>query len=79
MLQFLLFIFPNWAASWQLSSSPFPLKEPPCRQRAVEISSPCQLNLSRAQTSVGVVVRRGGASSGFVHVMTMVQNYVVRR
>ncbi|GFU90571.1 hypothetical protein TNCV_4051531 [Trichonephila clavipes] len=44
------------------SSSPVPLKTRCVRER-------CALNLSRAQTSshwCGVVVRRGGASSGVV-------------
>ncbi|GFV52464.1 hypothetical protein TNCV_4707651 [Trichonephila clavipes] len=47
-----------------MSSSPVPLKTHRVRQR-------CTLNLLRAQTSsrwCGVVVRRGGASSGVVHV-----------
>ncbi|GFT96952.1 uncharacterized protein TNCV_5107451 [Trichonephila clavipes] len=46
------------------SSSPVPLKTRRVGQR-------CTLNLSRAETSSrwrGVVVRRGGASSGVVHV-----------
>ncbi|GFU26156.1 uncharacterized protein TNCV_5105991 [Trichonephila clavipes] len=46
------------------SSSPVPLKT--CR-----VEQRCTLNLSRAETSsrwCGVVVRRGGASSGVVHV-----------
>ncbi|GFX85294.1 uncharacterized protein TNCV_2675691 [Trichonephila clavipes] len=46
------------------SSSPVPLKT--CR-----VGQGCTLNLSRAGTSsrwCGVVVRRGGASSGVVHV-----------
>ncbi|GFU08114.1 uncharacterized protein TNCV_1528351 [Trichonephila clavipes] len=46
------------------SSSPVPLKIRRVEQR-------CTLNLSRAETSFrwcGVVVRRGGASSGVVHV-----------
>ncbi|GFU42786.1 uncharacterized protein TNCV_3139711 [Trichonephila clavipes] len=46
------------------SSSPVPLKTRRVGQR-------CMLNLSRAETSsrwCGVVVRRGGASSGVVHV-----------
>ncbi|GFV92193.1 uncharacterized protein TNCV_1896291 [Trichonephila clavipes] len=45
------------------SSSPVPLKTRRVGQR-------CTLNLSRAETSsrwCGVVVRRGGASSGVVH------------
>ncbi|GFW41734.1 transposable element Tcb2 transposase [Trichonephila clavipes] len=47
-----------------VSSSPVPLKTRRVGQR-------CTLNLSRAETSsrwCGVVVRRGGASSGVVHV-----------
>ncbi|GFX78309.1 uncharacterized protein TNCV_5136561 [Trichonephila clavipes] len=47
-----------------ISSSPMPLKTRRVGQR-------CTLNLSRAETSsrwCGVVVRRGGASSGVVHV-----------
>ncbi|GFW37818.1 uncharacterized protein TNCV_4630231 [Trichonephila clavipes] len=47
-----------------ISSSPIPLKTGRLGQR-------CTLNLSIAQTSsrwCGVVVRRGGASSGVVHV-----------
>ncbi|GFT83948.1 hypothetical protein TNCV_2020261 [Trichonephila clavipes] len=47
-----------------MSSSPVPLKAHRVEQR-------CPLNLSRAETSsrwCGVVVRRGGASSGVVHV-----------
>ncbi|GFU04938.1 uncharacterized protein TNCV_1290451 [Trichonephila clavipes] len=47
-----------------MSSSPVPLKTRHVRQR-------CTLNLSRAETSsgwCGVVVRRGGDSSGVVHV-----------
>ncbi|GFW34157.1 uncharacterized protein TNCV_288391 [Trichonephila clavipes] len=63
-------------AGFVTSSSPVPLKTRRVGQR-------CTLNLSRAETRhsrwCGVVVRRGGASSGVVHVMTMVQNYVVRR
>ncbi|GFX81934.1 uncharacterized protein TNCV_2571341 [Trichonephila clavipes] len=46
------------------SSSPVPLKTRRVGQR-------CTFNLSRAETSsrwCGVVVRRGGASSGVVHV-----------
>ncbi|GFS89155.1 uncharacterized protein TNCV_1259031 [Trichonephila clavipes] len=46
------------------SSSPVPLKTRRVGQR-------CTLNVSRAETSsrwCGVVVRRGGASSGVVHV-----------
>ncbi|GFT99703.1 uncharacterized protein TNCV_1140901 [Trichonephila clavipes] len=46
------------------SSSPVPLKTRRVGQR-------CTLNLSRAEMSsrwCGVVVRRGGASSGVVHV-----------
>ncbi|GFX36771.1 uncharacterized protein TNCV_5036071 [Trichonephila clavipes] len=46
------------------SSSPVPLKT--CR-----VGQRCTLNLSRAETSsrwCGVVVRRGGASSGVIHV-----------
>ncbi|GFX41064.1 uncharacterized protein TNCV_2217631 [Trichonephila clavipes] len=46
------------------SSSPVPLKTRRVGQR-------CTLNLSRAETSsrwCGVVVRRGGVSSGVVHV-----------
>ncbi|GFV89877.1 uncharacterized protein TNCV_4691061 [Trichonephila clavipes] len=47
-----------------MSSSPVPLNTRRIGQR-------CTLNLSRAQTSFrwcGVVVRRGGASSGVIHV-----------
>ncbi|GFX33385.1 uncharacterized protein TNCV_812471 [Trichonephila clavipes] len=47
-----------------MSSSPVPLKT--CR-----VSQRCTLNLTRAETSsrwCGVVVRRGGASSGVFHV-----------
>ncbi|GFT77970.1 uncharacterized protein TNCV_4494591 [Trichonephila clavipes] len=47
-----------------MSSSPVPLKS--CR-----LGQRCTLNLSRAETSscwCGVVVRRGGVSSGVVHV-----------
>ncbi|GFU47519.1 uncharacterized protein TNCV_2000221 [Trichonephila clavipes] len=47
-----------------MSSSPVPLKTRRVGQR-------CTLNLSRAETSshwCGVVARRGGASSGVVHV-----------
>ncbi|GFX39511.1 uncharacterized protein TNCV_2668731 [Trichonephila clavipes] len=46
------------------SSSPAPLK-------TLRVGQRCTLNLSRAETSFrwcGVVVRRGGASSGVVHV-----------
>ncbi|GFU16261.1 uncharacterized protein TNCV_4422181 [Trichonephila clavipes] len=46
------------------SSSPVPLK-------TRRVGQQCTLNLSRAETSsrwCGVVVRRGGASSGVVHV-----------
>ncbi|GFV03537.1 uncharacterized protein TNCV_5060781 [Trichonephila clavipes] len=46
------------------SSSPVPRK-------TLRVGQRCTLNLSRAQTSsrwCGVVVRRGGASSGVVHV-----------
>ncbi|GFU20785.1 uncharacterized protein TNCV_4173181 [Trichonephila clavipes] len=51
-------------ACFVTSSSPVPLKIRRVGQR-------CTLNLSRAETSsgwCGVVVRRGGASSGVVHV-----------
>ncbi|GFU68863.1 uncharacterized protein TNCV_1548471 [Trichonephila clavipes] len=51
-------------AGFVKSSSPVPLKTRRVGQR-------CTLNLSRAETSsrwCGVVVRRGGASSGVVHV-----------
>ncbi|GFW37921.1 uncharacterized protein TNCV_4631221 [Trichonephila clavipes] len=51
-------------AGFVTSSSPVPLKTHRVGQR-------CTLNLSRAKTSsrwCGVVVRRGGASSGVVHV-----------
>ncbi|GFV88274.1 FERM domain-containing protein 8 [Trichonephila clavipes] len=50
-------------AGFVTSSSPVPLKDRRVGQR-------CTLNLSRAETSsrwCGVVVRRGGASSGVVH------------
>ncbi|GFU01804.1 uncharacterized protein TNCV_1523101 [Trichonephila clavipes] len=49
---------------WPSSSNPVPLKTRRVGQR-------CTLNLSRAETSsrwCGVVVRRGSASSGVVHV-----------
>ncbi|GFU06785.1 uncharacterized protein TNCV_4353441 [Trichonephila clavipes] len=59
-----------------MSLSPVPLK-------IRRVGHRCALNLSRAETSsrwCGLVVRRGGASSGVVHVtLTMAQNYVVRR
>ncbi|GFW33047.1 uncharacterized protein TNCV_2109771 [Trichonephila clavipes] len=51
-------------AGFVTSSSPAPLKTRRVGQR-------CTLNLSRAETSsrwCGVVVRRGGASSGVIHV-----------
>ncbi|GFV30764.1 uncharacterized protein TNCV_3666551 [Trichonephila clavipes] len=51
-------------ANFVTSSSPVPLKTRRVGQR-------CTLNLSSAETSsrwCGVVVRRGGASSGVVHV-----------
>ncbi|GFT43603.1 transposable element Tcb2 transposase [Trichonephila clavipes] len=51
-------------ACFVTSSSPVPLKTRRVGQR-------CTLNLSRAETSsrwCGLVVRRGGASSGVVHV-----------
>ncbi|GFV88978.1 uncharacterized protein TNCV_4911801 [Trichonephila clavipes] len=51
-------------AGFVTSSSPVPLKTRRVGQR-------CMLNLSRAEKSsrwCGVVVRRGGASSGVVHV-----------
>ncbi|GFW54803.1 uncharacterized protein TNCV_2654431 [Trichonephila clavipes] len=51
-------------ACFVTGSSPVPLKTRRVGQR-------CTLNLSRAETSsrwCGVVVRRGGASSGVVHV-----------
>ncbi|GFT02648.1 uncharacterized protein TNCV_3690581 [Trichonephila clavipes] len=51
-------------AGFVTSSSPIPLKTRRVGQR-------CTLNLSRAETSSrwrGVVVRRGGASSGVVHI-----------
>ncbi|GFW96058.1 uncharacterized protein TNCV_957721 [Trichonephila clavipes] len=51
-------------AGFVTSSSPVPLKTRRVGQR-------CTLNLSRAETSsrwCDVVVRRGGASSGVVHV-----------
>ncbi|GFW97613.1 uncharacterized protein TNCV_684831 [Trichonephila clavipes] len=47
-----------------MSSIPVPLK-------TLRVGQRCTLNLSRAETSsrwCGVVVRRGGASSGVVHV-----------
>ncbi|GFT57030.1 hypothetical protein TNCV_1690951 [Trichonephila clavipes] len=50
------------AAGWRVISSLVPLKTHRVKER-------CRLNLSRAQTSsrwCGVVVRRGGASSGVV-------------
>ncbi|GFV99188.1 uncharacterized protein TNCV_1511611 [Trichonephila clavipes] len=60
---------PEWyghriVAGFVTSSSPVPLKTRRVGQR-------CTLNLSRAEMSsrwCGVVVRRGGASSGVVHV-----------
>ncbi|GFV35246.1 uncharacterized protein TNCV_620421 [Trichonephila clavipes] len=51
-------------AGFVTSSGPVPLKT--CR-----VGQRCTLNLSRVETSsrwYGVVVRRGGASSGVVHV-----------
>ncbi|GFX31343.1 uncharacterized protein TNCV_2061611 [Trichonephila clavipes] len=54
----------SYVAGFVTSSSPVPLKTRRVGQR-------CTLNLSRAETSSrwrGVVVRRGDASSGFVHV-----------
>ncbi|GFT34260.1 uncharacterized protein TNCV_4451511 [Trichonephila clavipes] len=55
----------HWiVAGFVTSSSPVPLKTRRVGQR-------CTLNLSRAEMSsrwCGVVVRRGGASSGVVHV-----------
>ncbi|GFU60420.1 hypothetical protein TNCV_1820511 [Trichonephila clavipes] len=54
----------SWLALSRVQS-PVPLKDPPCR------AAMHALNLSRAETSsrwCGVVVRRGGASSGVVHV-----------
>ncbi|GFV59745.1 uncharacterized protein TNCV_1908161 [Trichonephila clavipes] len=59
----------QWFKVWDhgrhvMRSSPVPLKTRPVGQR-------CTLNLSRAETSsrwCGVVVRRGGASSGVIHV-----------
>ncbi|GFT05775.1 uncharacterized protein TNCV_3925661 [Trichonephila clavipes] len=59
----------EWYRYWTvaglvMSSSPMPLKT--CR-----VGQRCTLNLSRAEMSsrwCGVVVRRGGASSGVVHV-----------
>ncbi|GFT13843.1 uncharacterized protein TNCV_1484211 [Trichonephila clavipes] len=51
-------------AGFVMSLSPVPLKTRHVRER-------CMLNLSRAQTSsrwCGVVVRRGGASLGVIHV-----------
>ncbi|GFX90003.1 hypothetical protein TNCV_887011 [Trichonephila clavipes] len=53
-----------------MSSSTVPLK-------THRVGYGCMLNLSRTETSsrwCGVVVRRGGSSSGVVHVLTMVQN-----
>ncbi|GFX71041.1 uncharacterized protein TNCV_3648061 [Trichonephila clavipes] len=53
-----------------MSSSPVPLKTRRVGQR-------CTLNLSRAETSsrwCGVVVRRGGASSGDTHVPSLEAN-----
>ncbi|GFW29271.1 uncharacterized protein TNCV_742131 [Trichonephila clavipes] len=62
-------------ACFVTGSNPVPLKTRRVGQR-------CTLNLSRAETSscwCGVVVRRGGASSGCrPRHLTMVQNYVVR-
>ncbi|GFU83214.1 uncharacterized protein TNCV_3738251 [Trichonephila clavipes] len=72
-INFLLQVFGAAVAEWYryrimaclvTSSSPVPLKTHRVGQR-------CTLNLSRAETSsrwCGVVVRRGGASSGVVHV-----------
>ncbi|GFV33934.1 uncharacterized protein TNCV_1673481 [Trichonephila clavipes] len=78
-------VLSTWIVRWKCdfrkkktneSSSPVPLKTRRVGQR-------CTLNLSRAETSsrwCGVVVRRGGASSGVVHVTDHgFQNYVVRR
>ncbi|GFS61995.1 uncharacterized protein TNCV_2592771 [Trichonephila clavipes] len=51
-------------AGFVTNSSPVPL-------RIRRVGQRCTLNLSRAETSsrwCGVVVRRGGASSGVVHV-----------
>ncbi|GFV71965.1 uncharacterized protein TNCV_2458981 [Trichonephila clavipes] len=51
-------------AGFVTSSSPVPLKTHRVGQR-------CTLNMSRAETSshcCGVVVRRGGTSSGVIHV-----------
>ncbi|GFU48040.1 uncharacterized protein TNCV_4968211 [Trichonephila clavipes] len=51
-------------AGFVTSSSPVPLK-------TLRVGQRCTLNLSRAEVSsrwCGVVVRRGGASSGVVHV-----------
>ncbi|GFV29696.1 uncharacterized protein TNCV_330621 [Trichonephila clavipes] len=51
-------------ACFVTGSSPVPLK-------TLRVGQRCTLNLSRAETSsrwCGVVVRRGGASSGVVHV-----------
>ncbi|GFX67981.1 uncharacterized protein TNCV_2288431 [Trichonephila clavipes] len=57
--------YKNWTVACLVtSSSPVPLK-------TRHVGQQCTLNLSRAETSsnwCGVVVRRGGASSGFVHV-----------
>ncbi|GFX82350.1 hypothetical protein TNCV_2870311 [Trichonephila clavipes] len=54
----------RYPSTWQACHEfdPSTTKDPPCRAR---------LNLSRAETSsrwCGVVVRRGGAISGVVHV-----------
>ncbi|GFX44281.1 uncharacterized protein TNCV_4376691 [Trichonephila clavipes] len=51
-------------ACFVMGSNPVPLK-------TLRVGQRCTLNLSRAETSsrwCGVVVRRGGASSGVVHV-----------
>ncbi|GFS48051.1 hypothetical protein TNCV_3599781 [Trichonephila clavipes] len=58
-----------------MSSSPLPLKTHCVGQR-------CMLNLSRAETSsrwCGVIVRRGGTSSGVVHVSDPHQPQVRRQ
>ncbi|GFV22077.1 hypothetical protein TNCV_4527621 [Trichonephila clavipes] len=52
-----------WGGNYEFE--PSTTKDPPC------IGQRCTLNLSRTETSsrwCGVVVRRGGVSSGVVHV-----------
>ncbi|GFU87099.1 uncharacterized protein TNCV_430031 [Trichonephila clavipes] len=59
----------EWYRYWILACLVMTLSPVPLKTRRV--GQRCTLNMSRAETSsrwCGVVVRRGGASSGVIHV-----------